>query len=108
MASLKGNAEALMTVPEKPSPGSRALISLRRPLVETAGVTPVTSKAFLTGPSHEGTQRTMSMLTAEVGSARVQMQLLVRGMNPIPHACYVGTTQLGVHQVFRAAVLNSP
>ena len=74
MASLKGKAEALITAPEKPSPGSSALISLSRPLVETAGVTPVTSKAFLTGPSHEGTQRTMSMLTAEVGSARVRMR----------------------------------
>ena len=34
-----------------------------------AGVTPVTSKAFRTGPSHEGTQRTTSILTTAVGTS---------------------------------------
>ena len=37
-----------------------------------AGVTPVTSKALRTGPSHEGTQRTTSILTATGGSSLVQ------------------------------------
>ena len=69
MASVNGKAAALMTAPAKPSVGSSAVTSLRRPVTATAGVTPVTSKAFLTGPSHEGTQSTTSMFTATGGSA---------------------------------------